>query len=71
MSRPDLRSLLSPARRGVVLEIRLYRALARWVVRRRHVPQPLEPWGYAQAVTPVMWLWIFAFRRSRCPWCTC
>lgn len=57
---PDPRRLLSLARRGVVLEIRLYHALARWVVRRPHVPPPLEPWGYAQAVTPVMWLWIFA-----------
>lgn len=31
------------------------------MTRRTHVPgRDLEPFGYAQAVTPVMWLWIFA-----------
>lgn len=60
---PDLspRAVLSVVRRGVVFELRLYRSLLRWIARRPHIPGPdLEAVGYAQAVTPVMWLWIFA-----------
>ncbi|HSE71735.1 MAG TPA: hypothetical protein VLA97_13325 [Nocardioidaceae bacterium] len=60
---PDLsvRTVAALARRAVVFELRLYRSLFRWVTRRvdRGGPE-VEPFGYAQAVTPVMWLWIFA-----------
>jgi hypothetical protein len=45
----------------VLFELRLYRSLFRWVTRRPAVPRSgSEPFGYARAVTPVMWLWIFA-----------
>lgn len=60
---PDLspRGLWSLARHAVVFELRLYRSLLRWVTRRPDVPGgTADPFGYAQAVTPVMWLWIFA-----------
>ena len=57
---PDLRSVGSLVRRGVMFELNLYRSLFRWVTRRRDVPRSTEAFGYAQAVTPVMWLWIFA-----------
>jgi hypothetical protein len=44
-----------------MFELRLYRSLLRWVTRRPAVPRSgVEVVGYAQAVTPVMWLWIFA-----------
>jgi hypothetical protein len=58
---PDLlRSAVALVRRGVVFELRLYRSLFRWVARRTHGLAPgVEPFGYARAVTPVMWLWIF------------
>ncbi|MEV4999955.1 hypothetical protein [Nocardioides sp. LML1-1-1.1] len=43
----------------VVLEVRLYGALGRWVARRPAVPAGATAWGYSRLVTPVMWLWIF------------
>lgn len=43
----------------VVLEIRLYGALGRWVARRPAVPEGASGWGYSRLVTPVLWLWIF------------
>lgn len=60
---PDLgpRALYSLVRKGVVFELRLYRSLLRWVTRHPDVKGPeVEVFGYAKAVTPVMWLWIFA-----------
>lgn len=59
---PDLRPgrLLALSRHGVVLELRLYRSLFRWLTRRPFLPRGAEPYGYARSVTPVMWLWIFA-----------
>lgn len=45
---------------ALVVEVAMYRNLFRWVLRRPAVPVGAEPVGYAQAVTPVMWLWIFA-----------
>ena len=54
------RGLWALARHAVVFELRLYRSLFRWVTRRHDIPEHAEPFGYAQAVTPVMWLWIFA-----------
>jgi hypothetical protein len=46
--------------RAVLFEIGLYRSLARWLARRPAVPDGAVAIGYAQASTPVMWLWIFA-----------
>lgn len=60
---PDLRParLLALARHAVVFEVRLYRSLFRWVVRRPDLGGPAdEPVSYARTVTPVMWLWFFA-----------
>lgn len=45
---------------ALVVEVAMYRNLLRWVLRRPAVPADAEPVGYARAVTPVMWLWIFA-----------
>jgi hypothetical protein len=57
----DVRSVFSLGRKAVLFELRLYRSLYRWVTRRPVVPVPdVEAFGYSQAVTPVMWLWIFA-----------
>jgi hypothetical protein len=48
-------------RHAVVFELRLYRSLFRWVTRRPDHGAPEDtPFTYARAVTPVMWLWIFA-----------
>lgn len=47
-------------RRVVRLELDLYVALARWVLRRPGAPAGTSPWGYSRLVTPVMALWIFA-----------
>lgn len=60
---PDLgpRAVFSLVRRGVMFELRLYWSLFRWLTRRPVVPSPdAETFGYAQAVAPVMSLWIFA-----------
>lgn len=60
---PDLRPvrLLALAKHAVVFEVRLYRSLFRWVVRRPELGEPGdEPVSYARTVTPVMWLWIAA-----------
>lgn len=45
---------------ALVVEVAMYRNLLRWALRRPAVPGGTEPVGYAQAVTPVMALWIFA-----------
>ena len=45
---------------ALVVEVAMYRNLLRWVFRRPAVPAGSVPLGYAQAVTPVMSLWIFA-----------
>lgn len=45
---------------AVVLELTMYRNLCRWIFRRPSIGPDEEPIGYAQAVTPVMALWIFA-----------
>lgn len=61
MSDHGPRTWLALAWRAVLFELRLYRSLVRWVTRRRDVPgSGAAAFGYAQAVTPVMWLWIFA-----------
>lgn len=43
---------------AVLLEIAIWKALGRWVLRRPDVPAGATPVGYAQLVAPVMWLWI-------------
>jgi hypothetical protein len=61
MTADDARSVLSLGRRAVLFELRLYRSLFRWVTRRPAIPGgDVQPFGYTKAVTPVMWLWIFA-----------
>lgn len=51
---------MSLAVRLLKLELALYVALGRWVLRRPQVPAGKRAWGYSRDVTPVMWLWIFA-----------
>ena len=55
-----VRRLARLAADALLLELALYRALARWVGRRPDVPPGATPIGYAQLVTPVLALWIFA-----------
>lgn len=43
----------------IVLEVRLYAALLRWVLRRRDVPDGAQAWSYAALAAPVLWLWVF------------
>ena len=47
------------AREGLLMELALYRSLARWITRRPDVPADATPVGYAQLVGPMLWLWIF------------
>ncbi|GAA3391320.1 hypothetical protein GCM10020369_48820 [Cryptosporangium minutisporangium] len=45
----------------MLFEVRIYRNLARWVFRRPDVRgESIEPFGYAQLITPVLSLWIVA-----------
>jgi hypothetical protein len=44
---------------ALLLELALYRSLARWIARRPDVPAGVTPIGYAQLVGPMLWLWIF------------
>ena len=53
------RQLARTAGRLALLELRLYAALLRWLLRRRDVPPTAQPWPYAALSAPVMWLWIF------------
>lgn len=54
-----LRRLPALAWEAVLLELALYRSLARWGARRPDVPAGATPIGYAQLVGPMLWLWIF------------
>jgi hypothetical protein len=54
-----LRRLPALAWEAVLLELALYRSLARWVARRPDVPAGATPIGYARLVGPMLWLWIF------------
>lgn len=58
MREVSLRGAWSAISRAVILELRLYRCLARWIARRPDHTGGV-PFGYARLVTPVMWLWIF------------
>lgn len=51
--------LLALAREALLLELALYRSLARWIGRRPDVPAGATPIGYAKLVGPMLWLWIF------------
>lgn len=46
------------ARKAVRFELSLYRSLYRWVARRPVAPPGSEPFGYAEAVTPLLWVFI-------------
>ena len=48
------------AKAAVVLEVFVWTALYRWVLRRPDVPRDATPVPYAREVTPLMGLWIFA-----------
>jgi hypothetical protein len=48
------------AKHGLILELNIYKNLARWGLRRPSVPAGFEPVAYSRMVTPVMALWIFA-----------
>jgi hypothetical protein len=58
--RDRIRRLGRLAWRALRLEVTLYAALGRWILRRPAVPEGATPVGYAQLVAPVMGLWIFA-----------
>jgi hypothetical protein len=53
-----VRTVVDLARRALVLELTMWRALARWVLRRRTVPEGAEAFPYASASTPVIWVFI-------------
>jgi len=55
----SLRGLPALAWEALLLELALYRCLARWIARRPDVPADAIPTGYAQLVGPMLWLWIF------------
>ena len=55
----SLRRLPALAWEALLLELALYRSLARWVARRPDVPAGATPIGYAQLVGLMLWLWIF------------
>lgn len=54
-----VRRLLALAWEALLLELALYRSLARWAARRPDVPEDATAIGYANLVGPMLWLWIF------------
>lgn len=54
-----LKGLLALAWEALLLELALYRSLARWLTRRPDVPLGATPIGYSQLVGPMLGLWIF------------
>ena len=54
-----LRGIPALAREALLMELALYRSLARWIARRPDVPSGATPIYYAQLVGPMLWLWIF------------
>jgi hypothetical protein len=54
-----LRRLPGLLREALLLELALYRSLARWVARRPDEPPGATPIGYSRLVAPMLWLWIF------------
>lgn len=55
----SVRRVASLIGEAVLLELALYRSLARWVARRPAVPAGAIRIGYAELVGPMLWLWIF------------
>lgn len=53
------RRMMRLAWEALLLELALYRSLARWILRRPDVPGDATAIGYAQLVAPMLWLWIF------------
>lgn len=53
------RRLPGLAREALLVELALYRSLARWVARRPDVPAGTTAIGYGQLAGPMLWLWIF------------
>jgi hypothetical protein len=63
---PTVRRPMSVVRRApglawtaLRLEVTLYRALVRWILRRPEVPPGTTAIGYSRLVAPMLWLWIF------------
>lgn len=50
---------MNRVKEAILLELALYRSLARWIARRPDVPEGATAIGYAQLVAPMLWLWIF------------
>lgn len=46
------------ARRAVRYEIGIWRSLGRWILRRPIAPAGAEAFGYARALTPILWTFI-------------
>lgn len=44
---------------AVLIELAIWRNLARWITRRPDAPEGAVQLGYGQLTAPVMWLWIF------------
>lgn len=53
-----LRRLPRLAWEALLVELALYRSLARWVVRRPDVPAGSTPIGHGRLAGPMLWLWI-------------
>lgn len=53
------RQLPGMAWEGLLMELALYRSLARWITRQPDVPAETTAIGYSQLVGPMLWLWIF------------
>ncbi|WP_408897432.1 hypothetical protein ACJ5H2_21265 [Nocardioides sp. R1-1] len=47
------------AKHAVLLELAIWRNLARWVARRPDAPAGALQFGYGRLTAPVLWLWIF------------
>lgn len=55
----SIRQLPCLAWEALLLELALYRSLARWIARRPDVPDGSTAISHAQLVGPMLWLWIF------------
>lgn len=54
-----MKKVIALGREAILMEIAIYRALCRWIIRRPDVPQDATAFGYSQLVGPMLWLWIF------------
>ncbi|MGY1745668.1 hypothetical protein [Blastococcus sp. SYSU D00695] len=53
-----VRVAVDVARRALALELAMWRALVRWGLRRRRVPEGATAFPYAGASTPVIWAFV-------------